>query len=213
MRCIPHGTNGHEFALLVELGGIFCNGSLVAAQWECSPAGLTRRHAHYPRKWADWVAVEAIRSRTSQYGADCVRNEGGKFYRIGNRECGIGNGDPFPVPSHSPFPIPHSLFLMLHAWSSARYTVPLPPGHRFPIEKYALLRDRVIAECLVMPENLHDPERVRTADLELVHTADYVNRFTHGLLSGRGIRRSGFPWSPALAEDRSGRGGTLRRKT
>jgi acetoin utilization deacetylase AcuC-like enzyme len=122
---------------------------------------------------------------------------------MGNREWG-GNGP------HSPFPIPYSLFLMLHAWSSAGYTVPLPPGQRVPIEKYALLRDRVIAECLVMPENLHDPERVRTEDLELVHTADYVNRFTHGLLSEHEMRRIGFPWSPALAE-RSYRavGGTL----
>ena len=32
--------------------------------------------------------------------------------------------------------------MALHVWSSAKYTFPLPAGHRFPIAKYALLRER-----------------------------------------------------------------------
>ena len=88
----------------------------------------------------------------------------------------------------------------LHAWSSAKYSFPLPEGHRFPIAKYALLRDRVIADGIVEPERLHDPVSVAREDLLLVHTADYVDRFTSGRLSADEERRLGLPWSPALVE-------------
>ncbi len=99
---------------------------------------------------------------------------------------------------------------MLHLWSSARYSFPLPEGHRFPIEKYALLRERVIAEGIVPRDQVHDPARITREDLLLVHTADYVDRFTAGQLTRDEERRLGFPWSPYLVE-RSYRaaGGTL----
>ena len=98
----------------------------------------------------------------------------------------------------------------LHAWSSAAYTFPLPPGHRFPIEKYALLRDAVVAEGLVYPVDLHDPPRATIDELTRVHTRDYIDRLTSGTLSDAELRLLGFPWSPALVE-RSYRavGGTL----
>lgn len=99
---------------------------------------------------------------------------------------------------------------MLHAWSSAKYTFPLPSGHRFPIAKYALLRERVLAEGIVSPDHMHDPARATREDLLLVHTADYVGRFTRGELTRDEERRLGFPWSEALVE-RSYRaaGGTI----
>ena len=96
----------------------------------------------------------------------------------------------------------------LHAWSSAAYTFPLPPGHRFPIEKYALLRDAVIAGGIVA--DVHEPARATVEELEHVHTPEYVARLTTGTLSDAELRLLGFPWSPALVE-RSYRavGGTL----
>jgi acetoin utilization deacetylase AcuC-like enzyme len=98
----------------------------------------------------------------------------------------------------------------LHAWSSAAYTFPLPAGHRFPIEKYALLREAVIAEGLVPASRIHDPARATIDELERVHTHDYVERLTNGTLSDAELRLLGFPWSAALVE-RSYRavGGTL----
>ena len=98
----------------------------------------------------------------------------------------------------------------LHAWSSAAYTFPLPAGHRFPIEKYALLRDAVIAEGLVAASNLHEPPRATVEELARVHTRDYIDRLTSGALADAELRLLGFPWSPALVE-RSYRavGGTL----
>ncbi len=88
----------------------------------------------------------------------------------------------------------------LHAWSSAKYTFPLPEGHRFPIAKYALLRERVLAEGIVPAQAMHDPSRVSRDDLLLVHTADYIDRFTSGRLSADEERRLGFPWSEFLVE-------------
>jgi len=88
----------------------------------------------------------------------------------------------------------------LHAWSSARYTFPLPEGHRFPIAKYQLLRQRVLDLGIVPADRLHEPDRVSADDLLRVHTPDYVQRFTRGALTAAEVRRLGFPWSPALVE-------------
>jgi acetoin utilization deacetylase AcuC-like enzyme len=90
--------------------------------------------------------------------------------------------------------------MALHAWTSARFTIPLPIGHRFPIEKYALLRDRVLAEGLVAPARLHEPAGATRALVTGVHTAEYHDRFAAGVLSDEEMRRIGFPWSAPLVE-------------
>jgi len=90
--------------------------------------------------------------------------------------------------------------LPLHAWTSARFIVPLPPGHRFPIEKYALLRDALLQEGIVAAEHLLEPDRASHADLLRAHDANYVDRFTRGELTPAEMRRIGFPWSAQLVE-------------
>jgi acetoin utilization deacetylase AcuC-like enzyme len=89
---------------------------------------------------------------------------------------------------------------MLPLWSSASYTIPLPAGHRFPMEKYTMLRDRVVAERIVPVECIAAPERATVEELVLAHTPDYVRRFTDGRLDAAELRPLGFPWSPALVE-------------
>ncbi|MDQ6612816.1 MAG: histone deacetylase, partial [Gemmatimonadota bacterium] len=88
----------------------------------------------------------------------------------------------------------------MHAWSSASYAIPLPDGHRFPMAKYALLRDAVLAEALVSADRLHDPGRALVEDLLLVHGAQYVADITNGTLSPAAQRRIGLPWSPEFVE-------------
>ena len=90
--------------------------------------------------------------------------------------------------------------MSLHVWSSAAYSFPLPDGHRFPIEKYTLLRERVISEGVVRADNVHVPAPVARGDLLLVHAAGYVDRFTRGELTRDEVRKLGFPWSHALVE-------------
>ncbi|NUO96291.1 MAG: histone deacetylase [Gemmatimonadaceae bacterium] len=98
----------------------------------------------------------------------------------------------------------------LTVWSSARYTFPLPEGHRFPVEKYAMLRERVVAEGIVAAERVLDPAAATDDMLRLVHTADYVGRFVRGAMSEAELRRLGFPWSAALVErSRRAVGGTV----
>ncbi|MEP7002754.1 MAG: histone deacetylase [bacterium] len=97
----------------------------------------------------------------------------------------------------------------LTVWSSARYTFPLPYGHRFPVSKYAMLRDQVIADGIVAPERVLDPPGATDDDLRLVHTAEYVEKFNGGALDPAEMRRIGFPWSPELVErSRRAVGGT-----
>ena len=89
---------------------------------------------------------------------------------------------------------------MFRVWTSARYTFPLPPGHRFPIAKYELLREQVLTSGIVAPEELREPASATRDALLLVHTAGYVDRFLDGSLTAVELRRLGFPWSPALVE-------------
>ena len=88
----------------------------------------------------------------------------------------------------------------LHCWTSARYTIPHPAGHRFPSEKYALLRDAVLASGLVAPSTLHEPERASLDALRLVHTERYIDALVTGTLSDAEQRRIGLPWSEFLVE-------------
>jgi acetoin utilization deacetylase AcuC-like enzyme len=100
--------------------------------------------------------------------------------------------------------------MSLGIWSSSRYTFPLPAGHRFPVAKYAMLRERVIAEGVVPADRVLDPAAATDDELLLVHTFDYVARFNGGLLTPAEERRIGFPWSPELVErSRRAVGGTL----
>lgn len=88
----------------------------------------------------------------------------------------------------------------MRVFYSDTFVLPLPPGHRFPMEKYALLRERVLAEGIVSPERLHVPEPASVAELARAHTPAYIERVLQGALSSAEQRRIGFPWSPQMVE-------------
>ena len=90
--------------------------------------------------------------------------------------------------------------MALHCWTSARYTITLPENHRFPIAKYAMLRDAVVASGLVEPTDVHEPSRAPVDDVLLVHTNRYVRAIIDGTLTDAEQRRIGFPWSESLVE-------------
>jgi acetoin utilization deacetylase AcuC-like enzyme len=89
---------------------------------------------------------------------------------------------------------------MIRLWSTARFLIPLPPGHRFPLAKYALVREAVVARGIAREEDLHEPERARWDDLALAHTSRWLGAMRDGLLSNAEARRLGFPWSEGLLE-------------
>ena len=80
------------------------------------------------------------------------------------------------------------------------FVLPLPDGHRFPMPKYALLRQRVTAAAIVSDEDLTIGPAATDEQLTRAHTLEYVDRVQHGRLTEREIRQIGFPWSPGLVE-------------
>ncbi|MFW5709182.1 MAG: histone deacetylase [Chloroflexota bacterium] len=77
------------------------------------------------------------------------------------------------------------------------FVLPLPPGHRFPMTKYARLRQRVqvngTAELCV-------PDAATDVQLLRCHDFDYLERVKKGDLTASEQRRIGFPWSPEMVE-------------
>lgn len=90
------------------------------------------------------------------------------------------------------------------------FLLPLPPGHRFPMAKYRLLRERVVASGIVPPQSLRVPEAATDAQLTTVHDPRYVAAVATGALTPQAQRRIGFPWSPGMVErSRRSAGATL----
>ncbi len=80
------------------------------------------------------------------------------------------------------------------------FVLPLPAGHRFPMEKYALLRQQVVAAGIATAEQLYVPHAATDAELTRAHSPEYVQRVQAGMLSAAELRRIGFPWSPEMVE-------------
>lgn len=86
----------------------------------------------------------------------------------------------------------------MKVFHSARFVIPLPAGHRFPMPKYARLLERVRHEC---PEvELLEAAAACEGELALAHEPSYIDDVLLGRLSPEAQRTIGLPWSPALAE-------------
>ncbi|MCC2635684.1 MAG: Histone deacetylase-like protein [Ramlibacter sp.] len=79
-----------------------------------------------------------------------------------------------------------------------QFVLPLPPGHRFPMGKYQLLRDRLAAELPGI--RLMQAEPATDGELALVHTPAYIQAIGDGSVDPKVMREIGFPWSTAMAE-------------
>lgn len=90
------------------------------------------------------------------------------------------------------------------------FELPLPEGHRFPMSKYRLLRDRIVANPLHAQDVLLVPPAATVQQLTLAHDPDYINRVFLGQLSDIELKRIGFPWSEKMVErSRRSSGATL----
>jgi acetoin utilization deacetylase AcuC-like enzyme len=98
----------------------------------------------------------------------------------------------------------------MHVWTHHRWRFPLPPQHRFPLEKYELLAERVVADGLVAPGDVHEPDPVDWTELAAVHDCGLLSRIREGCMTTREERGLGLPWSGALVERaRRSVGGTI----
>jgi acetoin utilization deacetylase AcuC-like enzyme len=90
------------------------------------------------------------------------------------------------------------------------YHLPLPAGHPFPISKYPLLKDLILAEGTIESADLITPDPLDVDSLALVHARDYLSKLAGPGLSAAEQRLLGMPWSEALwTRSRLAAGGTL----
>ncbi|MCC3407419.1 MAG: histone deacetylase [Microcoleus sp. PH2017_10_PVI_O_A] len=78
------------------------------------------------------------------------------------------------------------------------YVAPLPPDHRFPMAKFRMLYQMLLAEGVADKSQFHAPELPPPEWIELVHDYGYVQAYCNGTLDAKAMRRIGLPWSPAL---------------
>ena len=87
---------------------------------------------------------------------------------------------------------------LMRAFYSDQFVLPLPEGHRFPMAKYRLLRERLAQE---VPEiEMLAAQPATDGELALVHTPEYIQSVVQGSLSAQAQREIGFPWTPAMVE-------------
>ncbi|HSV44967.1 MAG TPA: histone deacetylase [Ramlibacter sp.] len=86
----------------------------------------------------------------------------------------------------------------MQVFYATQFVLALPPGHRFPMAKYQLLRDRLAAE---LPEiRLQQALAASDGELALAHTPAYIGAIMDGTVDPQTLREIGFPWSEAMAE-------------
>lgn len=86
----------------------------------------------------------------------------------------------------------------MHAYYADQFVLPLPEGHRFPMAKYRMLRDRIAQQLHGV--NLQVALPASDEDLVLVHTPQYINDIAQGTLPAAAQREIGFPWTDEMAE-------------
>jgi acetoin utilization deacetylase AcuC-like enzyme len=88
----------------------------------------------------------------------------------------------------------------MRLWTHDRWRFPLPERHRFPIDKYTLLRERVVADGTADASEVLEPSPVPWEWISAVHDDALVDRIRQGSLTLRESRGLGLPWSPELVE-------------
>ncbi len=83
------------------------------------------------------------------------------------------------------------------AWSNI-YNHPLPPKHRFPMDKYDLLPRQLIHEGTIEEQNLFAPRLLTEKEILAVHTKEYWNKLQTLDFTRMEVRRSGFPITESL---------------
>ncbi len=95
----------------------------------------------------------------------------------------------------------------MKAFYADHYVLPLPVGHRFPMEKYRKLRDLVS-----QLDGIHLEVAPSATDTQILYAHDpsYLIKVLQGTLSSQEQQEIGFPWSTQMVErSRRSAGATL----
>lgn len=93
---------------------------------------------------------------------------------------------------------------MLRIFHSDRFVPTLPEGHRFPIDKYRLIREQLLYEGSIEEDMLEESEPISEEHIRNLHTAEYWDSIRELKVQPRAMRKIGFPQSATLV-DRSRR--------
>jgi acetoin utilization deacetylase AcuC-like enzyme len=86
----------------------------------------------------------------------------------------------------------------MYAFYSDHYVIDLPANHRFPIQKYRRIRERLLTEGTLRADEFLEPTLADPRDICRVHAKDYWEQLRRGTLPAAAIRRLGLPWSESL---------------
>jgi acetoin utilization deacetylase AcuC-like enzyme len=86
----------------------------------------------------------------------------------------------------------------MQVFYTPHYYAEIGEGHVFPIRKFEMVRERLLAEGTLEPSEIIEPSPASREEALLVHTEDYVTRLCSGQLTAKEIRRIGLPWSESL---------------
>lgn len=86
----------------------------------------------------------------------------------------------------------------MRAFYSGQFVLPLPEGHRFPMSRYAMLRDRLLEQLPAVRMDV--APRAGDDELALAHTPEWIAAVSEGSVSPQAMREIGFPWSEAMVE-------------
>ena len=90
------------------------------------------------------------------------------------------------------------------------YELELPKGHRFPMDKYPMLKKQLLYEGTFSNENFFTPKKIDIKIIEKVHTKNYVQKLLTLSLNKSEIRKIGFPFNKELINrEMTIAGGTL----
>ena len=88
----------------------------------------------------------------------------------------------------------------MQVFYTPRYSADIGDGHIFPIRKFELVRNRLLAEGTLREDELLEPAPATIEQVRLVHTEDYISRLCSGTLTAKELRRLGLPWSESLVQ-------------
>lgn len=86
----------------------------------------------------------------------------------------------------------------MKAFYADQFVLPLPPGHRFPMVKYAMLRQAITSNLPAV--SLVEAPAASDVELALVHTPAYITALCEGSIDAAAMREIGFPWSDLMVE-------------
>jgi acetoin utilization deacetylase AcuC-like enzyme len=80
------------------------------------------------------------------------------------------------------------------------FVLPLPAGHRFPMEKYSRLREALLANNEFSQDDFFLPHAATDEELARAHDPEYIRAVSHGQLGKKAEQQIGFPWSEGMVE-------------